>query len=69
MGQDAKGNFNFILRGEDGTTTLIDHTGIKEKAIADNLIKGNMVATDAIGEKQINYSSLITGLNKDTNTH
>ena len=27
-----------------------------------------MVATDAIGEKQINYSSLITGLNKDTNT-
>lgn len=68
MGQDATGNFNFILRGEDGTTTLIDHTGIKEKAIADNLIKGNMVATDAIGEKQINYSSLITGLNKDTNT-
>lgn len=68
MGQDAKGNFNFILRGEDGSTTLIDHTGIKEKAIADNLIKGNMVATDAIGEKQINYSSLITGLNKDTNT-
>lgn len=68
MGQDATGNFNFILRGEDGTTTLIDHTGIKEKAIADDLIKSNMVATDAIGEKQINYSSLITGLNKDTNT-
>lgn len=68
MGQDATGNFNFILRGEDGTTTLIDHTGIKEKAIADDLIKSNMVAADAIGEKQINYSSLITGLNKDTNT-
>ena len=68
MGQDAQGNFNFILRGTDGTTTLIDHTGIKEKAIADDLIKSNMVAADAIGEKQINYSSLITGLNKDTNT-
>ena len=68
MGQDTQGNFNFILRGEDGTTTLIDHTGIKERAIADNLIKENMVAADAIGEKQINYSSLITGLNKDTNT-
>lgn len=68
MGQDTQGNFNFILRGEDGTTTLIDHTGIKEKAIADNLIKSNMVAENAIGEKQINYSSLITGLNKDTNT-
>lgn len=68
MGQDTKGNFNFILRGEDGTTTLIDHTGIKERAIADDLIKERMVAIDAIGEKQINYSSLITGLNKDTNT-
>ena len=68
MGQDTHGNFNFILRGEDGTTTLIDHTGIKENAIGDDLIKGNMVAADAIGEKQINYSSLITGLNKDTNT-
>ena len=68
MGQDTQGNFNFILRGADGTTTLIDHTGIKEKAIADDLIKSNMVAADAIGEKQINYSSLITGLNKDDNT-
>lgn len=68
LGQDASGNFSFILRGTDGTTTLIDHTGIKEKAIADDLIKSNMVAADAIGEKQVNYSSLITGLNKDTNT-
>ncbi|MGG7143539.1 hypothetical protein ACQPVP_08740, partial [Clostridium nigeriense] len=68
MGQDTQGNFNFILRGEDGTTTLIDHTGIKEKAIADDLIKSNMVAENAIGEKQINYSSLITGLNKNDNT-
>ena len=68
MGQDTQGNFNFILRGEDGTTTLIDHTGIKEKAIVDDLIKSNMVAADTIGEKQINYSSLITGLNKDNNT-
>ncbi|MBP1868769.1 hypothetical protein [Clostridium tertium] len=67
MGQDTQGNFNFILRGEDGTTTLIDHTGIKEKAISDELIKSNMVAENAIGEKQINYSSLVTGLNKDTN--
>ncbi|MBS5886705.1 hypothetical protein, partial [Clostridium sp.] len=68
MGQDTQGNFNFILRGEDGTTTLIDHTGIKEKAIADDLIKEKMIAENAVGEKQINYSSLVTGLNKDTNT-
>ncbi|WP_346888346.1 hypothetical protein [Clostridium sp. UBA1056] len=68
LGQDTQGNFNFILRAADGTTTLIDGYGIKEKAIANDLIKENMVAADAIGEKQINYSSLITGLNKDTNT-
>ena len=69
MGQDTQGNFNFIIRSEDGTTTLIDHTGIKEKAIADDLIKETMIAQDAIGEKQINYSSFITGFNKDTNTN
>lgn len=68
LGQDTSGNFSFILRGTDGTTTLIDHNGIKEKAIADKLIKSNMVADNAIGEQQINYSSLVTGLNKDTNT-
>lgn len=68
LGQDTTGDFNFILRAADGTTTLIDGYGIKERAIADDLIKSNMVAADAIGEKQINYSSLITGLNKDTNT-
>lgn len=68
LGQDTEGDFNFILRAADGTTTLIDGYGIKEKAIADKLIKSNMVADKAIGEQQINYSSLITGLNKDTNT-
>lgn len=68
LGQDTSGNFSFILRGTDGTTTLIDHTGIKEKAIADDLIKEKMIAENAVGEKQINYSSLVTGLNKDTNT-
>ena len=69
MGQDAKGDFNFILRGTDGTTTLIDHTGIKEKAIADNLIKENMISENAIKEKQIDYSSFTTGFNKETNTN
>ncbi|MGL5559200.1 MAG: phage tail spike protein, partial [Paraclostridium dentum] len=69
MGKDAQGNFNFIIRGEDGTTTLIDHTGIKQKAIADDLIISNMISSDAVGEKQINYNSFVTGFNKDTNTN
>ncbi|WP_290059858.1 phage tail spike protein [Paraclostridium bifermentans] len=68
MGKDAKGDFNFIIRGEDGTTTLIDHNGIKQKAIADDLIISNMIASDSVGEKQINYSSFTNGFNKDTNT-
>lgn len=68
MGKDTKGDFNFIIKGEDGTTTLIDHNGVKESAIADDLIKDNMIAPDAIGEKQIDYDSFSTGFNKDTNT-
>lgn len=68
MGKDTQGNFNFIIRGEDGTSTLIDHTGVKEKAIADDLIKSNMIASDAVGEKQIDYNSFSKGFNKDTNT-
>ncbi|CEP50266.1 phage minor structural protein [[Clostridium] sordellii] len=69
MGKDSKGDFNFIILGDDGTTTLIDHTGIKEKAIANDLIKSNMIASNAVGEKQIDYSSFSEGFNKDTNTH
>lgn len=68
IGKDTQGNFNFIIKGEDGTTTLIDHTGVKAGAIADNLIISDMIANDAVGEKQINYSSFVTGFNKDTNT-
>ncbi|MGN9161182.1 phage tail spike protein [Clostridium sulfidigenes] len=69
MGQDIKGDFNFILRGEDGTTTLIDHRGIKENAIGDDLIKGNMISENSVGGKQIDYNSFIEEFNKDTNTH
>lgn len=68
LGQDAEGNFDFILKDEDGTATLIDGTGVHEKAIADKLIKTNMVADQAITSEQINYSSFVTGLNADTNT-
>lgn len=68
MGQDLNGDFNFILKGEDGATTLIDSSGVKENAIADDLIKENMLSEDAVGEKQINYNSFATGFNKETNT-
>lgn len=68
IGRDKNNNFTFSLFDETGTGVLIDHTGIKEGAIADDLIISDMIASDAVGEKQINYSSFITGFNKDTNT-
>ena len=69
IGRDKNNNFTFSLFDETGTGVLIDHTGIKEGAIADDLIVSDMIASDAVGEKQINYSSFITGFNKDTNTN
>ncbi|MBU3103003.1 phage tail spike protein [Clostridium gasigenes] len=68
MGKDTQGNFNFILRGEDGVTALIDHTGIKRDAIADDLIVKEMIGSKAVGEKQLDYTSFSEGFNKDTNT-
>lgn len=65
IGQDAQGNFNFILIGADGTTTLIDQGGIKEGAIGDKLIKGNMVADNTIKKNNVDIDSLITGINED----
>ena len=69
IGRDKNNNFTFSLFDETGIGVLIDYTGIKEGAIADDLIVSDMIASDAVGEKQINYSSFITGFNKDTNTN
>ncbi|MBU3109332.1 phage tail spike protein [Clostridium gasigenes] len=69
MGKDTLGNFNFILRGEDGVTALIDHTGIKRDAIAKDLIVKEMIGVDAIGQKQIDYTSFTEGFNADSNTN
>ena len=69
IGRDKNNNFTFSLFDETGKGVLIDHTGVKEDALADNIIKENMVSENAIGEKQINYNSFVTGFNKDTNTN
>lgn len=68
MGQDAKGNFSFGIFDSTGTGTLIDHTGIKEKAIADGLIKEKMIGDGEIGGQKINIESMVSKLNSDTNT-
>ena len=65
IGQDTTENFNFIVRAEDGTTTLIDGTGVKEKAIADGLIKTNMVSDKAIKGTKIDWDDFFTTINAD----
>lgn len=68
IGRDAQGNFTFFIMGEGDKGILLDGSGLKENALGTNIIKGDMISEGAVGEKQINYSSLITGLNKDDNT-
>lgn len=69
IGRDKNNNFTFSLFDETGVGVLIDHTGIKKGAIANDLIVSDMIASDSVGEKQINYSSFVTGFNKDANTN
>ena len=68
MGQDAQGNFNFGVFDETGTGTLIDATGVKEKALADGIIKDRMIGQGEIGGNKINISSMIDEVNKESNT-
>ena len=65
IGQDAKGEFNFIVKGTDGRTVLLDSTGLHEGAISDGLIKTDMIADNSINSNKIDYSSVISGLNAD----
>lgn len=69
LGQDAKGDFNFILYDATGNGVLIDSTGIKESAIADGMIKGEMIGEGQIGGTKINWTSFVQEFNKDTNTN
>ena len=68
IGQDTKGDFNFGVFDETGTGVLIDATGVKEKALADGIIKDRMIGQGEINGSKIDIDSLITEVNKDTNT-
>lgn len=55
IGQDAEGNFTFIVADEDGAT-VIGADGITEKAVPNGLIVNKMVSDDAgIEAKKIKY--------------
>ncbi|MEG1288564.1 MAG: hypothetical protein RSD29_04385, partial [Bacilli bacterium] len=68
MGKDVSGEFNFIIKGKDGKTTLIDETGVKENAIADGLIKKDMIEDKAVDGKKINIESMVEELNNDNSS-
>ena len=59
IGQDSEGAFNFILIGEDGSSILLDHTGLKRDAITDGLILNNMLGQGAVTGDKVNISSLV----------
>lgn len=69
IGEDKNGEFNFSIYDETGVGVLIDHTGVKEHALGDNIIKENMISSNAVGQKQIDYNSFTTGFNEETNTN
>lgn len=56
IGRDAKDNFTFTLYDETGTGILIDSKGIKESAIADGLIKNDMVADGTLSKDKLNFN-------------
>lgn len=67
IGKDSSGNFTFIVKGEDGSTTLIDGTGVKAGAIADGLIIDKMVSSNAnISGSKLNISSVVNRINSGT---
>ena len=69
MGQDANGNFTFILYDATGSGVLMDATGIKPSAISDGLIVNSMVAADAaISGSKLDIASVISAINGSSST-
>lgn len=66
IGKDAKGNFNFLVMGADGKTTLYDQDGIKASGVPDGLIVDKMVADNAnIAGSKLDINSVVDRLNND----
>ena len=63
IGQDGNGDFNFIVRGEDGTTALFDSNGIKKEGIPDDTIINNMIADGTIAKDKLGFQIVDTDEN------
>ncbi|WP_394923569.1 hypothetical protein [uncultured Robinsoniella sp.] len=63
IGQDANGEFNFIVRGSDGKTALFDENGITTEGIQDGLIKNDMLGDNQISKNKLNFPIVKTDEN------
>ena len=63
IGQDANGEFNFIVRGSDGTTALFDEKGVTTSGIRDGLIKNDMLGENEISKNKLNFPIVKTDEN------
>lgn len=63
IGRDANNNFTFVLYDETGTGVLMDSTGIKSSAIADELIQNDMIADGSITKPKLGFKVVETDEN------
>ena len=63
IGRDSNNNFTFVLYDESGKGVLIDSDGVKESAIADGLIKNDMLAEKSISKDKLNFNVVDTDEN------
>lgn len=69
IGQDATGDFSFVLYDASGKGVLLDATGLKSSAISDGLIKDRMVAADAgIKGSKLDIDSVVDAVNGGSHT-
>ena len=55
IGQDGNGQFNFIVRGEDGQTAMFDENGITKEGIPNNTIVNNMLENGTIQKDKLGF--------------
>jgi hypothetical protein len=63
IGQDGNNNFNFIVRGVDGTTAIFDSTGIKKEGIPENTIVNQMIEPGTINKDRLSFQTVDTDEN------
>lgn len=55
IGQDGNGDFNFIVRGADGTSALFNENGITQNGIPNNTIINNMISNSTIQKGKLAF--------------